>query len=287
MNIAFLGTGILGFPMAVRLAEYGHQVTAFNRTLSKAAPLKDSGITIASSPAEAIQTAECIILVLTDRAAIDQILFGDENDLTDKTVIQMSTISPRDSVDLQKKVYHLGGEYFECPVLGSRNEAANGSLILLVGSTPEKFNIWSDFLTVFGPQPRHIGEVGKAAALKLSLNYIIAAHAVNFSTALGMIEKNDVDTEIFMDILRESSLYAPMVDKKLTNWLQRSYDQPNFPAKHLLKDIRLIAEELQKKGIKDNMIVQIEKLYASACDQGLGDKDYSVVYNIINNIKND
>lgn len=285
MTTAVLGTGLMGYPMAERLLAAGHTVCVYNRTRAKAGPLARKGATVAASAKEAIDSAACVILVLAEIKAIEKVLFGEEKiNFAGKTVIQMGTIAPQESMALMRRVNNSGGEYLECPVLGSRGEAAEGSLILMVGATKRQFRTWQGFLKVFGPQPRHIGDVGKAAAMKLALNQLIASHAAGFSLSLGIIEKSGVSVETFMDVLNKSPLCAKMFDKKLGNWLSRDYDHPNFPVKHLLKDVGLIIREAKALGLSTDVIEGIDRVLQKTVDKGLGEKDYSALFNVVNNI---
>lgn len=283
MDIAFLGTGLLGYPMARRLLEQGHHLNVYNRTPQKASGLAEHGAGLFFSPAEAVRKSDCVITVLSDRRANDEVLFADSKlSYKDKTVIQMGTIAPEESVELQKKIYKRGGEYIECPVLGSRREAAAGTLILMVGATPEKFANWQSFLKSFGPDPRYVGGVGKAAALKLALNHLIAAHAVSFPLSLGLVEKSGIDTALFMGILKESALFAPMFERKLPKWLARDYAGANFPAKHLLKDVELVLQEARKHNLAPDHLQALQGLLRKTVEKGMGEQDYSAVLEIIN-----
>ncbi|OGX36947.1 MAG: hydroxyacid dehydrogenase [Omnitrophica WOR_2 bacterium RIFCSPHIGHO2_02_FULL_52_10] len=280
-----LGTGLMGYPMAERLLAAKHAVCVYNRTRAKAGPLAQKGATVASSAKEAVESAACVILMLADIKAIEKVLFGEEKiNLAGKTVIQMGTIAPRESIALAQRVIKGGGEYLECPVLGSRGEAAKGGLILMVGSTKKQFRAWQGFLKVFGPQPLYIGEVGKAAAMKLALNQLIASHAAGFSLSLGIVEKSGVAVETFMNVLNKSPLCAKMFEKKLGNWLGRKYDNPNFPVKHLLKDVGLIIREAKALGLSTDVIEGIDRVLQKTVDKGLGEKDYSALFNAVNNI---
>lgn len=284
MNVAVLGTGIIGSALAKRLLSFNHRVIVYNRTAAKAAGLESLGCGIAQTANSAISQAEAIILALADTKAVENVLFAEESDFADKTFIQMGTIAPEESIEFQKKIYLKGGHYLECPVLGSKKEALSGTLILMVGSTEERFAKWEGFLKCFGPAPRLIGEVGKAAALKLALNQLIASHAVGFSLSLGLVEKNNIDTNEFMNILRESALFAPMFEKKLANWTGRNYENANFPVKLLLKDVKLVVREAKARGLNITAAQAIQKILEDTNKAGYEDKDYSAVFNIINNI---
>lgn len=282
MRVSLIGTGLLGSSMATRLLQKGHDLVVYNRTQEKVQPLIDQGARHASSIEEAAKECDCMILVLADYAAIKDVLLNhSEVTLKDKTVIQMGTISPKESIECQKKVFAMGGEYFECPVLGSRPEAIEGKLILLAGATQEKFDDWKEFLKVFGPAPQLIGEVGQAAAVKLALNQLIVNHAVGFSLSLNLVQSYGADVEQFMSILRESALYAPMYDKKLPKWLKGNYSDPNFSLKHLLKDACLIESACEDKQLNTAALKAMIELVREGVQNDLKDEDYSSVFEVI------
>lgn len=285
MKITVMGMGLMGMPIAERLLGRGHDLTVYNRTASKAQGLIEQGAFLAANTRIAIERSECIILFLKDALAIEQTVFAEQISFVGKTVIQMGTIAPSESQQFSEHIQHLGGQYFECPVLGSKNEAATGTLILLVGATQQQFDQWEDFLKIFGPEPKLIGAVGKAAAIKLALNQLIACHAVSFSLSLGIVEKNDVDLDLYADILRQSALYAPMFDKKLNSWRKREYSHPNFPIKNLLKDVDLIIQEVKEKNLQSGAVEEVRNLVVKAVEQGLGEMDYSCIFNAVNNIE--
>lgn len=289
MNIAFLGSGLMGYPMIERLLRNGDQVWVWNRTASRAKGLAQAGATVVTSVQDALAATEVVILMLTDGPAVDEVLFsrGQQWPLEGKTIIQMGTIGPDESVSLQKKVFTQGGEYLECPVLGSRNEARDGKLILMAGTTPEKFEQWGPLLSVFGEDIVYAGQVGQAAVLKLALNQLIAAHAVSFSFSLALVQSYGVKVDLFREILKKSTLGAPMFERKLPNWLKRDFHQPNFPTKHLLKDVRLIQKTATDQHLAGEHVNALESLFARAVSRGWADQDYSSVYNEIAPVKYD
>ena len=208
MRVALLGTGLMGRPMAERVLALGYPLVAFNRSRKKADLLLSSGAAIAASAAEAIAASECVILMLTDEAAIRGVLFDSKPapDLQDRAVIQMGTISPSESIAFESEVTGQGGEYLEAPVLGSIPEARAGELLVMVGGSKQQFDKWSNFLECFGSEPLLIGEVGKAAAVKLALNQLIVSLTAGFALSLGFVQSLDIEVQLFMKILRQSGL---------------------------------------------------------------------------------
>src|SRR5215469_12559171 len=133
MQIAFLGLGIMGGPMARNLAKAGHQVTGWNRTLGKDIP----GVKIAATPREAASNAEVVWLCVSDTNAVEQVLFG-KNGVHDALrpgmiIVDSSTISPSASQRFAAKAQTKGARFVDAPITGSKVGAENGQLIFMVG----------------------------------------------------------------------------------------------------------------------------------------------------------
>ncbi len=284
MKIAVLGAGLLGRPMAERLNAAGHAVHVFNRTRAKIADLSTAGIAIMDRPEEALAAASCVILMLADAPAIREVILlpASRQALAGRTIIQMGTIGPDESVALQREVQTAGGDYFEAPVLGSIAEVRAGKLMVMVGAEPDQYSRWADLLAVFGPPPRLIGPVGRAAALKLALNHFIAAETAAFALSVGLVERRGIPVETFMAILRDSALYAPTFDKKLSRMLKRDYSNPNFSTAHLLKDVTLFLNEARARGLNTASLDHVPLLLQKTIEKGFSEADYSALYEAVN-----
>lgn len=282
MRIAFWGTGLMGAPMVERLLNAGYEITAYNRTKAKAIKLESNGARVVDTPAESLKDTDVIMIMLSDYNTIKEVLPNSkETNYNGKTVIQMSTISPVESIELKNKIEKKGGTYIEAPVLGSIPQIKDGSLFVLFGGTKEQFNKWSHLLKNFGKEVTHIGEVGDASATKLALNQLIASLTTSFSMSLGYLRERNVNVDHFMNILRKSALYAPTFDKKLSNMMNRDFNNPNFPLKHLLKDVNLIINEFDSQKIKSNPLHGVRQVLSSAISAKMDDLDYSAIYNAI------
>ncbi len=282
MKLSLIGTGLMGKPMAISLLEKGYELFVYNRTQSKTEELKEKGAVIADSSNQLIKLTDTVITMLSNYNAIKNVLFNNNNDFAGKTIVQMSTIAPDESLELKAKIEKLNGKYIEAPVLGSIPQIKAGELIILVGGSLELYNRFHELLEVWGSKIIHVGEVGKAAALKLALNQLIISETTAFAMSLGYVRKTGVDVNMFMDILRGSALYAPTFDKKLQRYLNRDFKNPNFPVKHLLKDLNIISENFGKEKINNQILEATKQILHRAIDEGLSDVDYSALYNIIN-----
>ena len=113
------------------------------------------------------------------------------------------------------------------------------------------------------------------------MNQLIASLTAGFSLSLGYAIKNGVDTDVFMDTVRESALYAKTYDKKLGKYLQRDFGAANFSTRHLLKDIRLFIEDAKAAGLSTDALEGIERITSQAVDNGMALMDYSSIFQVI------
>lgn len=277
--VGVFGMGLMGVPMVERLWMCGYPVMAGNRTAAKLEPLRSQGIPVSTEAAEVLTTCEAVLTMVSDAAALQAVLGTEaaQAALPGKTVIQMGTIAPQESQALAAMIQTAGGDYLESPVLGSIPQVRDGSLLLMVGATAAQFAQWRSLLTVFGPEPVLVGDVGAGAALKLAMNQLIGSLTAGFAASLGLVQREGIAVETFMDILRQSALYAPTFDKKLQRMCDRDFAHPNFPTKHLGKDLRLFTQAAEAVGVDASVVAAIAQIADAAADAGWADADYSAI----------
>jgi len=272
----------MGGPMALQLQQGGFEVIAWNRSPEKLTPLQAAGIETVATAGAAIASAPVTITMLSDAAAIKSAVLSEPQALAGKTILQMGTIAPAESREIQAAVTAAGGDYLESPVLGSTPQVKAKTLILMVGAAPEQFEQWRSVLECFGPKPALMGPVGTAAATKLAMNQLIGSLTAAFSMSLALVQNEGLDLDKFMTIVRDSALYAPTFDKKLERMCDRNFADPNFPTKHLLKDMNLFVQAAESQGIDASVAASVAQVTQKAIDQGLADQDYSAIYNAVN-----
>ena len=283
MRIGIMGIGLMGRAFVERYLALGYRVSIHNRNAQSIADLCQRGCECHADARAFVEANDRIILLAADADAIHQLLALDDpgQRLDGKVLIQMATISPSQSRDIADSITTCGGEYLEAPVLGSLPEALNGSLIVMAGGEQSLFERLQPLLEVVGTGPRLIGDVGSASALKLAMNQLIAALTAGFSLSLAYARENGVDTDLFMDTVRQSALYASTYDKKLDKYLSRDFGNANFSTRHLLKDIRLFSQDADQLGLDTAALDAIERITADAVAAGLQGCDYSSIYQVI------
>ena len=279
VDIGIIGIGLMGHAFVERFLSQGFTIRVFNRTQDHINDLAESGVVVCSTADELVRLSSTIILMVSDAAAINSLLQLDtQKDLHGKYILQMATISPSQSKEIGETISSCGGSYLEAPVLGSIPEAKTGTLIIMAGGSKDLFEKVLPTLQVLGTAPRYIGETGSAAALKLSMNQLIAALTAGFSLSLGYAMKNGVDADVFMDTVRDSALYAKTYDKKLQKYLDRDFGTANFSTRHLLKDIRLFIDDAKAAGLNTDALEGIERITSMTVENGMDLMDYSSIY---------
>ena len=283
MKVAVLGIGLMGEPLARRLLDAGHEVTVWNRTPDRTGELAEAGARVAGTPQEAVGAADWILTMVANADAIQEVLLNRESrdSLAGKRVLNMATIAPHEVREIRERVEAAGAELMECTVLGSIPEARAGTLILMFGGSRDQFEAARPLLAAFGAKPLYIGEVGQAAALKLAMNQLIAGLTTSFALSLGLIMREGLEVEQFMEVLRDSALYAPTFDKKLDRMREGRYADPNFPLEHLLKDVGLTEDTARKDGLDASLMTAIARILEKADAEGLGKDDYSALFEVI------
>lgn len=280
MNITLIGTGLIGFNIAKRLCEFNNEIYVYNRTKEKALPLENYGAKVLDNLSDI--DSDFIIGVLTDYSSYLDI-FDKMTNLKNKTFIQMGTISSNENLELEKICKSMNCDYIEAPVLGSKKEAESGTLLIMSSGKENVYNKCKPIFEQISEKNLFVGDIGKASNLKLALNQLIASLSSAFSLSLGIVQKSEIDINIFMDILRSSSFYAPTFDKKLSNMINKDFENPNFPTKHLLKDVDLILDISKDFELKTNALEGVKSNIEKAIEIGLSDKDYSSVFMAIFN----
>jgi 3-hydroxyisobutyrate dehydrogenase/2-hydroxy-3-oxopropionate reductase len=250
MKITFLGTGIMGAPMARKLVEAGHQVTVWNRTPEKA---RVEGARVAASIREAAADAEVVWLCVSDTAAAEAVLLGPGGVIDvarpGMTIADSSTISPKASRSFAQRFRERGARFVDCPVTGSKIGAENGQLIFIVGGDTDAVEFLRPLFDIMGQKVFHIGGNGMGLAAKLSMNLNIALIFEGFAEGLVLAEKAGVTPEQMLEITEATMLRSGVVEYKKPFILSRDFS-PNFPLSLMLKDIHLMLEHARDLRVK-------------------------------------
>ncbi|MGL2909503.1 NAD(P)-dependent oxidoreductase [Helicobacter pylori] len=280
MKIGWIGLGAMGTPMAARLRDANLEVSVYNRTESKAAPLKEKGVSVYTNPIDLAAKVDLVFTMLSDKTAIDAVLMPEFwEQMSKKIVVNMSTIAPLESLSLEKIAQKHQVTYLEVPVSGSVGAAKAGALLILAAGDEEVISKLKPVLAHLGSQIFYLGKIGQGAGAKLSINSLLAQMGVAYSEALLLAKHLGVDAELFLQIIGQSGMNSPLFQAKKGMWLQDSYPAA-FSLKLMLKDIRLANNEAGE-AMKLPFLFQAEELYSQAEKSGLGEMDMAAVYHYL------
>lgn len=279
MRIALLGTGIMGAPMARNLAKAGHEVVAWNRTQAKAEGIE--GVRAASTPAEAVAGAEAVVTMLSDGAVVEQVVLGALDAIAPDAVWwQCATVGIEADERLQAIAAEHGIAYVDGPVLGTKQPAQEGKLIVLAAGPDAALDALAPLFDAVAVRTVRLGDAGKATRAKLVLNHWVLALATATAETIALARALDVDPQLFLDTIAGGPLDSPYAQAKGSLILADRLDDPSFPLKHAHKDARLVVEAARRNGADLGLAPAIEERFARAVDAGLGDHDMAAVARI-------
>jgi 3-hydroxyisobutyrate dehydrogenase len=276
-KIGFLGLGEMGTPMATRLLRGGHDLTVWNRSAERTAPLAKEGAAVASSPAKAAAGADFVITMLATPEAIEQVLFGSDGVAPalspGQILIDMSTVGPDEVRSVATRLPE-GVSLIDAPVRGSVPQATSGRLEVFVGATNESYERVRPILELLGTL-RHTGGPGSGAAMKLVANLVLGAAIVTLGEALALGESLELKSDLLLDVLAGSQI-GPVVQAKRAN-VESGDFTPSFKLRHAAKDLRLVTEAAAARGRELKQARADRAWLDEAAKLGAADLDVSAV----------
>jgi 3-hydroxyisobutyrate dehydrogenase-like beta-hydroxyacid dehydrogenase len=282
MKIAFLGLGNMGTPMARHLIRAGYDVTVWNRTLSKAEPLREEGAKISKSPDEAAKEAEAVVTMLADDAAVEAALLAANGAIAAMPKgaihISMSTISVALSNGLADEHRRRGHHYIAAPVFGRPDAAEAGKLFVAVAGEKAAVERCRPLLETLGQRVFLIGEKPEMAnVVKLSGNFLIASVIESLAEAIALTRKYSVDPHQYVDFLTNTLFAAPVYKTYGGLIADQKHQTAGFALRLGLKDIRLALAAAESVDAPLPVASLIRDHMLTAIGHGWDKHDWSVL----------
>jgi len=276
-NLAFLGLGIMGYPMARHLLKAGHKVALWSNTTEKAKRLAaEAGGEFAATPAEAAAKAETIFLCVGDTAMSERVILGTEGvregAQTGASVIDTSTVSPSSSRRIGEELAKKQISFLGAPVTGSKPGAENATLTFMVGGDRQVFEKNLPLMQIMGKKIYYCGGPGMGLHAKLTQNLILSNILQAFNEGMVLSTKAGVDPELMLDILSNSAAKSGLIEFKAPFVLRGDFDA-NFSVKWMHKDIGLMLESGKELDVPLFLTGLTYQLFQTAISSGLGEED--------------
>ncbi len=279
-TVAVLGTGIMGAAMARNLLAAGMEVRAWNRSREKAEPLTGDGAKVADTPAEAAGGADFLLTMLSDADTIAEVV-GDGDVLSSLAEggvwLQMSTVGAEGNERLGDLASGSGVAYVDAPVLGTKQPAERGQLIVLA-SGPEEVRERCE--GVFDPMASKVlwlGPAGEGSRLKLVVNNWIAGLLAVLAETVSLAEALGVDPSRFLEVIEGGPLGLPYAQMKGKMMIEGDFPA-SFSLKLARKDIGLILEAARANGLQPAVTEAVAARFDEALAAGHGEEDMAAVY---------
>ena len=275
-TVAVVGLGAMGSRMAGRLLDAGHGLVVWNRTPGRAAPLAGRGAAVASSPAEAGARAEAVVIMVADPDALRAVTEGPDGVAAGSgagtTVIQMSTVGVEPVLRLESILE--GTPFLDAPVLGSIDEAEQGTLRIFVGGPAALVERWRPLLSVLG-SVLHVGPVGAGSGAKLVANSTLFSVLGALGEALALARGLGLSDDAAFEVLAGTPLAAQAERRR------PSLESGRFPARFAMplarKDADLILEAARAAGLDLRVAGAARSWLGDAEAAGWDERDYSAV----------
>ena len=279
MNIAVLGIGLMGYPMARRLCEAGHTVHVWNRTAAKAQRLAEFGATVHAQAADAVRPADIVICLLENGAVVGDVLFagGVAKALrADALVIDMSSIQPSEARDHAARLSEIGIAHLDAPVSGGTLGAEQGTLAIMVGGKPTCFARAAAVFKVFG-RATHVGPHGSGQLAKLANQMIVGITIGAVAEALLLCEKSGASMAKVREAITGGFADSRILQVHGQRMVERDFT-PHGRMSVQLKDLRNALVTAEEIGFDAPVTRLFEQLYSDGIAHGLADLDHAGLF---------
>lgn len=281
-DVAFIGLGRMGAPMAANLARAGHEVVLHNRTRTTAEALaSEIGAVVADTPREAASRAPVVITMVADEFALLAVHLGADGVLAGLQdggiAVDMGTTGPAGIGRLAPLVEVSGGVLVDAPVSGSTDAATAADLTIMVGGPDAAVAAVHPFLSAMGDPVYHLGDTGAGAVTKLAVNNIIYALGNAVSESLVVAERAGLDRAQVYEVFENSAVAAPMIHYRHDAFLSPQDTPAAFAMTLAHKDLQLLTELARELGVPVAQAAANQTVIARAIDAGFGANDMADV----------
>ncbi len=264
--------------MARNIAAAGMPLRVWNRSRDKAEALRECGALVAESPAQAAEGADIVVTMLFDMASVAEVMTMAAAGLSPGVLwLQTSTVGVVGAEALAGVAQGAGLSYVDAPVLGTKQPAESGELIVLASGEPALRERIQPVLEAIGKTTLWLGPAGAGSRLKLAVNAWVLTVVEGVAESLALTEALGLDPHHFLDAVRGGPLDAPYVQLKGAAMLAGDFS-PAFGLAGAAKDAGLVVAAAQEAGVDSSLLEVVESHLRRAVDAGHGDLDMSATY---------
>jgi 3-hydroxyisobutyrate dehydrogenase-like beta-hydroxyacid dehydrogenase len=285
MTVGFIGLGIMGSRMAASLRAHGYNLIVFNRSRDAAEGLLRAGAKWGSTPTALAKQVDVLFTMLPTPEAVKASALDTDGFLhglrPGSIWVNCGTVNPSFAREMAAVAQSKGIRYVDAPVTGSKDVAARGELLFMVGADAAELEVCQPLRHGMGRRVVHVGAVGLGSALKMVNNLLGAVAMAAFAEGAALGQALGVPRHIIFDTLIGSPMTAPMLSAKSTKIEQGNYDA-DFSLRWMQKDLHLASVSAYEAGVAMPVVNVTKEIYRLAMGEGLADLDFSAVYQLLN-----
>ena len=285
-RVAFLGLGVMGFPMAGHLAKAGHQVTVYNRSAAKAqAWVAEFGGKSANTPKAAAQDADIVFCCVGNDQDLASVVLGDNGAFAGMKkgalFVDHTTASAKIARELAAQAQKHGLTFLDAPVSGGQAGAVNGLLTVMVGGDQARFDQAKPVAMAFSRAFTRIGESGAGQLAKMVNQICIAGLVQGLSEGIAFGQKAGIDMKLVLEVIGKGAAQSWQMDNRGTTMVDDKFDF-GFAVDWMRKDLGLCLEESKTNGAKLPVTALVDQFYADVQSMGGGRWDTSSLIKRLN-----
>jgi 3-hydroxyisobutyrate dehydrogenase len=277
-RVAVLGTGTMGAGMSRNIAAAGLPLTVWNRSRDRAEAAAGDGVRVADSPADAVSGADVVVTMLFDTDSVADVMGQARGSFTPGAVwLQTSTVGVSGSDRLAALADELGLVLVDAPVLGTKQPAEQGALVVLASGPDDARDRCAPVLDAVGSRTMWLGDAGAGSRLKMAANNWVLTVVEGVAESLSLARELGLDPALFLEAIAGGPLDAPYVQLKGKAMLDGEF-APAFGLDGAVKDMGLVAEAAEQVGLDTAVQDAVRAHLSRAADAGYADKDMSATY---------
>jgi 3-hydroxyisobutyrate dehydrogenase len=286
-KIAFLGLGVMGYPMAGHLAAAGHDVTVFNRTAAKAeAWAKQYGGHCAATPAEAVKGAELIMACVGNDDDLRAVCLGAEGAFAGMDAgalfVDHTTVSAKVTAELYAAAKDHGFSFVDAPVSGGQAGAENGQLSIMCGGDQSDYDRAEPVMNIYAKLVRRIGESGAGQLTKMANQIAIAGLVQGLSEALHFASKAGLDGRDVVEVISQGAAGSWQMANRFETMLDDHFEH-GFAVDWMRKDLGICLETANENGASLPVTALVDQFYKDVQKMGGGRWDTSALFKRLQN----
>ena len=285
MKLGFIGIGLMGRPMTLRLLAAGHEVTVWNRSRDKLAPVLEKGARAAQSPAGVARACEILMMCVTDQHAVEQVLFGADGIVSGArpglVVVDFSSIAPASARAFASRLEEKGIGLVDAPVSGGVAGAEKGTLAIMAGGRAEPIERARPVVMHLAQRFTRMGDSGAGQTTKLCNQIIVGSLIAVIAEAVRLAEAAGVDAKMLPEALKGGFADSLPLQVFGARMAARTFEPSLGAVSIMLKDLENAAAVAKEKTVPLPMARTAAELYRLLTAQGRGEKEISMIVELL------